>query len=829
MRFLILPLGFALASGAAEIQLEVPQPADDRLQLALYASNPDIVTPIGAAVDARGRLFVVESHTHLRASSYTGPKHDRIKIFEGLRPDGRAARMSIFADDIDEAMNLAFAPDGTLLVCTAKTVFALPDRDGDGRADRRVTVVSLETKQSYPHSQLLGLTSSADGWLYVSRGNIGGYAYAWVGATGERIEGYGEGGDIVRCRADGSRLERVATGFWNPFDLRFDRQGRLLCVDNDPDSRGPNRLLHIVAGGDYGFRALYGPSGLHPYNAWDGERPGTLPMMAGVGEAPSAVLDLSFAALPAAYRDTVLVTIWGEHALTLVRPRGAGGSQRGTAEVFARGGKYFRPVALAPAPDGAVFLTDWVSKDYPNHGYGRIWRLSAKPGVKTVGPAAGAAGSVAAPAPADFPALQAALGDADPFVRHGAVMALGRPGFFEQVQGARAHADAHVRLGAWLALRRADPPAPEAMLREGLRDADPRVREVALMWTGDKVLKSLAADVAVSLALPGLRPDFFEVWLATAQILRSDAAERYASRTPGFQIKRPIDAALVEQVVTDERQPAGVRAFALARLPSVDSEALRALLLALARSGETALQIAAIARLASDTANGETLRALRALAFDRAQPAEVRAEAVLALGGRGDVALAPLLDDPEPAVRVQAARALRTDSGNAKVAALLGPGDRPETLEGWQRRLASGGDRAAGRRVFFSPVAVCSGCHRVDGRGGALGPDLSLIGRTANRAQLIQSIVQPSDDISPQFQGWEVKLTSGEVVTGLQGHLRTGGSVSILSLDGRESRIPARDVVSFGAMSGSLMPEGLHALLSVEEFRDLVAFLAAAK
>jgi glucose/arabinose dehydrogenase len=100
----------------------------------------------------------------------------------------------------------------------------------------------------------------------VSRGNTGGSPHAWVGSDGRRLEASGNGGDIVRCRPDGSKLERVATGFWNPFDLKFDRRGRLLCVDNDPDSRGPNRLVHVVAGGDYGFKSLYGSSGLHPYS-----------------------------------------------------------------------------------------------------------------------------------------------------------------------------------------------------------------------------------------------------------------------------------------------------------------------------------------------------------------------------------------------------------------------------------------------------------------------------------------------------------------------------------------------------------------------------------
>jgi hypothetical protein len=51
----------------------------------------------------------------------------------------------------------------------------------------------------------------------------------------------------------------------------------------------------------------------------------------------------------------------------------------------------------------------------------------------------------------------------------------------------------------------------------------------------------------------------------------------------------------------------------------------------------------------------------------------------------------------------------------------------------------------------------------------------------------------------------------------------------LVTLDGRERRIPAGQVVSFEAMHQSLMPEGLAALFSVEELRDVVAFLSSLK
>ena len=80
---------------------------------------------------------------------------------------------------------------------------------------------------------------------------------------------------VARGHADGRKPRRVATGFWNPFGICRDIFGRIFAVDNDPDSRPPCRLLHVVAEGDYGYRFRNGRRGLHPFTAWDGVPQGT--------------------------------------------------------------------------------------------------------------------------------------------------------------------------------------------------------------------------------------------------------------------------------------------------------------------------------------------------------------------------------------------------------------------------------------------------------------------------------------------------------------------------------------------------------------------------
>src|SRR5436190_1895348 len=76
---------------------EVISKLEPGFSLEIFAENPQIVTPIGIAVDSKKRVFVLESHTHHRPGDYDGPPSDVIKIFEDKDGDGRADASSVFA------------------------------------------------------------------------------------------------------------------------------------------------------------------------------------------------------------------------------------------------------------------------------------------------------------------------------------------------------------------------------------------------------------------------------------------------------------------------------------------------------------------------------------------------------------------------------------------------------------------------------------------------------------------------------------------------------------------------------------------------------------
>lgn len=832
-------------------------------EVSLFAAEPDIVTPIGIAVDKAGRVFVTESHTHKVKPDYAGPKSDRIRIFEDTDGDGRADKSSVFAEGFTAAMNLKFDPDGVLHVVHRNGVVRLEDADHDGACEKQVSLLTLETTETYPHNGLSSLVFLPDGYMYVGSGENFGAAYTARGADGSSFAYTPGGANIFRLKRDGSQLERYATGLWNGFVLTDDGEGRLIAADNDPDSRPPCRLLHIVADGDYGYQFQYGRSGLHPFVSWNGELPGTLPMMAGTGEAPTGILDARPAALGPDHGDGFLLTEWGDSTLSWFRLQPKGASFTATREVVIRGNADFRPACMAAAPDGSVYFTDWADREYSVHGKGRIWHLKAKAAAQTprdrstlpvTEPELRRARLAGLSVVAAWQELKSALTDPDPFIVSAALTALRNPVFQRNLLVEKENPDAALRLGVLVALRHAGYADAEPLLRVALADKDIGVRRLAMRWAAQLRLKSLSPLVQTALDGGGdqaISAEDFALWLAAVDLIARDAPPTAATAVTS-------NDDLLQRLLSDPAVTPPVKAASIPRLTNFKAPAMIRTLMQLSREGDPRVRQEAVRSLGFVTVKA-VIKPLQNIALDAGSPLPVRLDAMVSLGARGDDAVLPLLPlllDENPDLATEAARSLRTHISNPEAAAALKkaadsptapvdlesqaalalqtapPGPRPDSDAGWTAALMdteAPADADRGRRVFFSAAAQCATCHVAEGRGNVVGPDLTTIARASDRARLIQSILEPSREMGPIYVTKAVTLKDGTTLSGVAAMKDGGGNLTLLQPGGGTQYAAADKIAQVEDSPVSLMPELLENSLTVQDFRDLVAWMLTLK
>ena len=141
-------------------------------------------------------------------------------------------------------------------------------------------------------------------------------------------------------------------------------------------------------------------------------------------------------------------------------------------------------------------------------------------------------------------------------------------------------------------------------------------------------------------------------------------------------------------------------------------------------------------------------------------------------------------------------------------------------------RLA--GDARTGEALFFTKDLKCATCHKVGDKGTAVGPELTAIGKTRSRAELLDSLLQPSARVEPQFAAYLVRTKDEKTVTGLLVK-RDDKQVIIRDAENKEHAFAAADVESVTPSRLSLMPDGQMSSLTPQEAADLLEYLVQRK
>jgi putative heme-binding domain-containing protein len=408
---------------------------------------------------------------------------------------------------------------------------------------------------------------------------------------------------------------------------------------------------------------------------------------------------------------------------------------------------------------------------------------------------------------------------ADPFSRHRVI-----EGFLElpvvDVRGFAASPEAESRLMALEALRirlRGNDEQVE-VVRRALADADADVLLYGVRWAADERMTGLRDDVAKLLdgEMPSER--YFLAVLGAIEWLDGDRTMRN---------KEISDSLLVRELRNSKRSPR-LQALAL-RLLSPDHQWLTLeRLQTFLDSGDAELRLEAVRTLAMRS-DGEREAVLAEIAADGKRDEALRVEAV--------AGLAPFLESQEELLQKLASGEDDGVSREAhRVLRLMGKHIAPEDakplaaeLDKWSDLLGKGGDAASGRRLFFTAAGPqCAACHQYRGRGGRVGPDLSRIGRQQARERIIASILQPSREIAPEFQSWTLVTHDGLTHSGLR--LPQGGDDGMepyADAAGRVFKLRSEEIAEREPSDKSIMPDGIERVLTVDDLRDLVAFLSA--
>ena len=791
---------------AGSLQADSPKVLDSRYSLELISENPNIVTPIGMCIDDNGTLLIIESHTHHPKGKQPFP-HDRIRSLVDADGDGKPEKWGTFYEGSKLTMSIRKGPDGWIYIATRARIFRIKDTDNDGKADKEEKIADLDTEANYPHNGLCGLLFDGKGKLYFGIGENFAKPYKLIGKNNTLLGG-GEGGNVYRCDEDGSNLEFYATGIWNPFALCFDTAGRLFCVDNDPDSSPPCRLLEIKNTADFGFQMRYGRAGTNPLQCWKGEIPGTTGMLYGTGEAPCDVFP---------FHGQLLVTSWGHNRIESYTYTNDGSSVKMKQSIVVQGDNMFRPVDFAQDKNGNLYFTDWVNRSYPVHGTGKIWKLTYKPGKNEV----------------KFPPLSKEESENN-------MISLGKADGLQKLGSADEHALQSVIAG--LALKK----VPFSLLegknnqqkfailsamkwrifanldgKEDLKklvdlcinDESSDIRFLGLRLITDYNMKEYLPALNKMVAKPGTTPLLFSAICAGISFIESGSATKDHQGSLNVMLK----------MLRNPQSQDVIKTSVLQILPLDQKRVKLSELKSLFDSGSKDVK-REVVRLISFNIDDAKLDILSGIAGNESEDANIRADAILGLASKIDKTsdqLKKLAGDKNKTVALAAGKYVST-TANTEISSH----PKVTDLKGWMDILdQKKGDPEAGWRVFFGPRGgQCYTCHKFKGKGAAIGPDLTTLSGQMSKERILESILQPSKEIGPLYEMWNIQLTDGSSQVGSP-HGEKGKFNTFRDMQGKTIEIEKTKIKMMTPLGTSMMPPGLEKMLTYQELRDLIAML----
>ena len=796
----------------------------------LYSVPKDVEGSwVNMCVDPKGRLIVSDQYGGLYR--VTPPA-------VGTTGETKLEKIPV---DIGEAQGLLWAFDSLYVVVNRgqkyeSGLYRVRDTDGDDVLDKLETLRKLDGGGEHgPHAVLL--TPDGKG-LYIVCGNgtkLTDFSSSRVPQIWDednllpRAYGRGfmkgkpaPGGYISRIDPDGKNWELIATGFRNEFDAALNADGELFTFDadmewdlNTPWYR-PTRVNHVRSGADFGWRNGGGK--------WPAHYPDSLGAVIDIGPgSPTGICFGYNAQFPAKYQRALFISDWSYGKLYAVHLKPEGASYSAAAEEFITG---------TPLP-----LTDVIVNEHDGAMYFAIGGRRVQSGLYRVTYAGSDSTATAELTDADGQDLRKTRKMLESL--HGE----GHENAVDKAWPYLSHKDRSIRYAARVALEHR--PYKE-WKNKLIVESDPQAVLTALLAavrTYPRAEKPSGPELdtpapSYPAAENPLQDDQYQLLGKLGLInldLLSNEQRVDAARILNLIFIRlgPPDESVREVLVTQLTgyYPTGIQ--------KIDSELVAQLVYLQAPDAAekivTQLEMAPTQEEQLDIA--KNLRHLR-----EGWTPELRGRFLKwcrqATGYRGGASFTLFVKNIFEGAIVNISEHEKNNLGELVKWAPIEQGpvvlrkDRPFVKEYTMSNLLQtvqselkDRDYNRGRTMFAA--ANCFACHRFSGEGGAVGPDLTgLSGRFSPR-DILESILDPSKQISDQYQAVTVVTLEGKVVTGRIVNL-AGDSIRINTnmLDpNAQEGIDRKLIDEIVPSKVSMMPKGMLNTLNEDEVLDLMAFL----
>jgi putative heme-binding domain-containing protein len=635
----------------------------------------------------------------------------------------------------------------------------------------------------------------------------------------------GPGGCIYNVTPDGKTWELFSVGFRNQFDAAYSPAGDLFTYDadmeydfNTPWYR-PTRICQVTSGSEFGWR-----NGAGKYPAFYAD---SLPGICDIGPgSPTGVCFGTGAKFPAKYQKTLFACDWSYGKLYAVHLAPNGSVQKGTAEEFISGTPLPLTDIVVNRKDGAMYFT--IGGRKTQSGLYRV-TYEGKESTATASDKLEPAGKDEKPGQRGptlaeqrwgweqyhgravekifRESLVRDLGSDDRFVRFAARVALEHqaPKLVSELAFS-AEGFPQAVITAMLALTRigADDPLHA---KPNSPKADPGLRGKILASLGKLDFAKLTVEQRLELIR--VYHILFNRFGMPTDAERSAWLAKYEPTFPTGN--RLVDGELLQVFVYLQGEKAAAKGVKLLQEGATQEEQLEyARALRMLKAGWT-----------PESRKGYFEWFVKAQTYKGGASfgrfvEMMKEDAVKTLSAEEKVALKPILE----------AKAEATNLVVLKPRPFVKKYALDELVPLVEKGLKAGGRDFDGGRKMFAATS-CFACHRYDNEGGAAGPDLTAIAGRFSQKDLLESIVDPSKEVSDQYAAVEIDTLDGKKIVGRIVNLNGDNimvNTDMLNPNGQVT-VSRKNIDLMKPSKLSMMPAGLLDTLKEEEILDLMAYL----